>query len=102
VNQDAMRDKSRRAFLTGTAATAASLAAGRTANAALPITASEDATAVLVAFSALAGTGLTPEQIEKSRSYLLGAYRELDTKLRPLVFTDALAPPVQFAALKRR
>ena len=97
-----MRDKSRRAFLTGTAATAASLAAGRTASATSPIAAPENTTAVLIAFSALADTGLTPEQIEKSRSYLLGVYRELDARLRPLMFSESLAPPVHFAAVKRR
>jgi hypothetical protein len=96
-----MHDKSRRTFLTGTAAATASLVGSRAASAAPSIDAPENTAAVLVAFSALAGTGLTPEEIGKSRSYLLGAYREFDARLRPLEFADSLAPPVSFAAVKR-
>jgi hypothetical protein len=100
-----MPDASRRRFLTGTAAAAASLTGPHAAHAvsdAVPGTAAPaDPAAVLAAFGALAGTGLTREQIETSRTYLLGVYRELDAKLRPLELPDAVAPPVIFAAVKR-
>jgi hypothetical protein len=97
-----MHDKARRTFLTGTAATAASLVGGRVASTAPSTAAPEDAAAALLAFSTLAGTGLSPEEVGRSRSYLLGAYRELDARLRPLQFADSVAPLMRFAAVKRR
>jgi hypothetical protein len=97
-----MSDSSRRTFLTGSAAAAASLAGGRVATASPSTAAPAESTAVLAAFSVVSGSGLTPGQIKTSQTYLVGVYRELDAKLRPLDLPDSLTPAVSFAAVKRR
>jgi hypothetical protein len=59
---------------------------------------SERLAAELLRLNEAAAIGVTPDDFELARKYVVGAYQEVRLKLRPIVLRDDLDLPIHFTA----